>query len=176
MAITPSQIGSRLRKARGRAGLSQTQVGEKLSVNYVTVSRWERGKQRIRAENLIALSELYGEDLTSLASGKANGAQRVTTAPNRPVGSPSRLSEPRSPAYAALSFTSPIAAQRSRLWLEGFLLELVESKADADFLQRLADGVRAILGGRTKDAERQDPSGVAQGGGTRTTRASGDRG
>lgn len=151
MASKASEIGSRLKEARERKGMSQAEAARHVNVDTQTISRWERGAQRIRAENLIALSELYGEDLRALvALGGSTGSRE----PKRSASTPKRVREPRPPAYAGLSFNPPIAAQRSRLWLEGFLLELAESGADAGFLQRLEAGVRAII------SERDGPAGL----------------
>lgn len=130
MASKASQIGERLKAAREKAGISQAEAGRRLSVDTQTVSRWERGAQRIRAENLIALSELYGADISSFVGGSINGHGDV----ERATFTPKRLSEPRSGGYAEVAFSTPRSTQEGRVWLEQFLLELADEGADEDFL------------------------------------------
>lgn len=49
-----------LKIARIKAGLSQREVAERLKVNINTVSRWEKGTQKIQIDSLILLADLYG--------------------------------------------------------------------------------------------------------------------
>lgn len=56
----PRRIGQRLKAARERAGLTQAEVAGSIGVDTVTVSRWENGRQAIKAERLMYLANLYG--------------------------------------------------------------------------------------------------------------------
>lgn len=49
-----------LKIARIKAGLSQREVAGRLKVNINTVSRWEKGTQKIQIDSLILLADLYG--------------------------------------------------------------------------------------------------------------------
>ena len=68
---TPVQLSSqllldRLRRAREDRGLSQQAVAELLGVARTTVIALESGQRRLRADELVALAELYGERLEVL--------------------------------------------------------------------------------------------------------------
>ena len=50
----------RITDLRQKAGLTQTELGNKIGVNQATVSMWETGASKPRADTLIKLSELFG--------------------------------------------------------------------------------------------------------------------
>ena len=52
--------GAKLRRLRQEAGLSQTQVGQKLEVTKQSVSRWEHDLNQPRTLHKQALAILYG--------------------------------------------------------------------------------------------------------------------
>lgn len=54
---------------RKRQGLSQTELAEALDVSRQTVSKWETGAALPSAENLLALSKLYGVTADALLNG-----------------------------------------------------------------------------------------------------------
>lgn len=60
-----------LKIARIKAGLSQREVAEKLRVNINTVSRWEKGTQKIQIDSLILLADLYNTT-TDFLLGREN--------------------------------------------------------------------------------------------------------
>lgn len=64
------QIGKFLSELRRERNLTQEQLGETLGVTNKTVSRWETGVYLPPAENLLALSQLYGVSINELLSGK----------------------------------------------------------------------------------------------------------
>lgn len=49
-------VGRRIRQARDRLALSQTQLGELLGFERRVISRWERGEREPRARNLRRLA------------------------------------------------------------------------------------------------------------------------
>lgn len=51
-------IGQALKKARESKGLTQKQIAEKLYVDTSLVCRWEKGKRRIMADELIVILEI----------------------------------------------------------------------------------------------------------------------
>lgn len=49
-----------LEAARVNAGYSQKEAAKKLGVSNVTLSRWERGVSMPKANQIIAICDLYG--------------------------------------------------------------------------------------------------------------------
>jgi transcriptional regulator with XRE-family HTH domain len=60
-------IGSRLSIARKNAGLSQSQVAEKLNIPRPSVSEIEAGRRKVSADELLQFAELYSVDMDWLA-------------------------------------------------------------------------------------------------------------
>ena len=58
---------------RKRQGLSQIELAEALDVSRQTVSKWETGTALPSAENLLALSKLYGVPVDALLNSEAAG-------------------------------------------------------------------------------------------------------
>ncbi|MCH5350578.1 MAG: helix-turn-helix transcriptional regulator [Clostridiales bacterium] len=52
-------VGKRIKTVRLEGGLSQAQLGEKLSVSQDTVSLWETGKSIPTAEYIVAVCRLF---------------------------------------------------------------------------------------------------------------------
>ena len=53
------EIGSKLRQARQRTGMTQEQVAREIHVSRQTISNWETGKSLPDVLSVIALSDLY---------------------------------------------------------------------------------------------------------------------
>ena len=64
------QIGMFLAQLRKEQGLTQEQLGEKLSVTNKTVSRWENGNYLPPVEMLQMLSQLYGVTINEILSAQ----------------------------------------------------------------------------------------------------------
>lgn len=62
-------ICRRIRSLRERAGLTQSEVAERLCVSQAAYCRLERGEIEISLTRIVALSELYGISLHSLLEG-----------------------------------------------------------------------------------------------------------
>jgi transcriptional regulator with XRE-family HTH domain len=60
------EVGSRLREARKRAGLTQTQLAEAADLALETVSRVERGVQSPTVDNLQTMARVLGTSLATL--------------------------------------------------------------------------------------------------------------
>ncbi len=58
--IRPDTVAARLRSARIESGLTQAQLGDRLSVSQDTVSLWETGKSMPTAEYIFAACKLFG--------------------------------------------------------------------------------------------------------------------
>ena len=61
--VPSAAIASRLRIARERSGLSQSQVAKILGLHRPTVSEIEAGRRRVVAEEVVTLAELYGVNI-----------------------------------------------------------------------------------------------------------------
>jgi transcriptional regulator with XRE-family HTH domain len=68
VAALRAAIGRRLREARQKLGLTQTQLGDRLEVTQLSVSAYESGTTSLRADQLHRLHEL-GMDIESLVTG-----------------------------------------------------------------------------------------------------------
>lgn len=51
-------IGEALKRARERAGLTQKQLAEKIYVDPSLVCKWEKGKKRVLAYELIVILDI----------------------------------------------------------------------------------------------------------------------
>ncbi len=54
------KVAARFKAVRAENGLTQVQLGEKLSVSQDTVSLWETGKSVPTAEYIFAVCKLFG--------------------------------------------------------------------------------------------------------------------
>lgn len=63
-------IASRVKLARERAGLSQTQVAKLLCVHRPTISEIEAGRRKISADEIAQLADLYDVDVAWLLDNK----------------------------------------------------------------------------------------------------------
>ncbi|MCI9157122.1 MAG: helix-turn-helix transcriptional regulator [Lawsonibacter sp.] len=59
-------LKERLRTVRSEHALSQEELAERLDVSRQTICKWERGTSRPSADNLTALSEVYGIPVDAL--------------------------------------------------------------------------------------------------------------
>jgi len=65
MAISPKDLGRRLREAREACGLTQEHVGKKLRLSRSTIAQMELGNRDITSLELDQLGFLYGRDIRS---------------------------------------------------------------------------------------------------------------
>lgn len=78
-------------------GLSQAELAETLDVSRQTVSKWETGAVLPSAENLLALSKLYGVSVDALLNGEMEGQESpelVLAAAEPPAPPPSPPKQP----------------------------------------------------------------------------------
>ena len=78
---TKHQIGERLKAARELAGLTQSQVAERLSVSEMTVYRWETGRFEPSFAKLQALAGLLQHPIESLLGGIPAAGESGESAP-----------------------------------------------------------------------------------------------
>ena len=63
-------LGKRIKEERMKAGYSQEELAEILSVTRSAVSKWETGKSKPDILFLLRIAELFNVDITSLIYGK----------------------------------------------------------------------------------------------------------
>ena len=76
------EIGSKLRQARQRTGMTQEQVAREIHVSRQTISNWETGKSLPDVLSVIALSDLYLVSLDELLKGDANMLHHIEESTN----------------------------------------------------------------------------------------------
>lgn len=84
-----STLTNRIRAAREKAGLSQTDVAKALGISASAVNQWEHGfSKNIKLQHFFALARLLGQDPQWLATGKTHTQGRqvsaMTPAPDYP--------------------------------------------------------------------------------------------
>lgn len=63
------EFHERLLEVRKKAGMTQSDLAEKLDVSRQAVSRWEMGTAKPEFENLIAISNIFGVSIDYLLKG-----------------------------------------------------------------------------------------------------------
>ncbi len=72
------EFGARLLTAREAAGMSKTDLAQRMGVGNATVSAWEAGRSRPRTNKLVTLAGLLSVSPTWLLSGLGDGPQAIT--------------------------------------------------------------------------------------------------
>ena len=70
-------LGERIRAARKRAGLNQTELGMAVGVEIKTISRWEQGQRSPRVEELQKLAEVLDTTAEYLLSGRSDETSKT---------------------------------------------------------------------------------------------------
>ena len=84
------EFHERLYEVRKRAGMTQSDLAEKLDVSRQAVSRWEMGTAKPEFENLIAISNIFGVSIDYLLKGEpASPDDNI-----HPDGDPEQTEEP----------------------------------------------------------------------------------
>ena len=71
------EFHERLLEVRKKAGMTQSDLAEKLDVSRQAVSRWEMGTAKPEFENLIAISNIFGVSIDYLLKGVEEHAQEA---------------------------------------------------------------------------------------------------
>jgi len=82
MGESEQEFGRRLRELREQAGLTQAQLGEKIGVGWLAVSRWENGTREPGWGNVKALADALG---VSCEAFRQPAADRAPSKPGRPT-------------------------------------------------------------------------------------------
>ena len=77
------ELGTRLRRLRRRAKLTQTQVGTRLQVTKQAISNWEKGIHEPHRRHRRALADLYGVPIEDIS-------RRYDFIPDSPTAQPYR--------------------------------------------------------------------------------------
>ncbi|MBV7336956.1 helix-turn-helix domain-containing protein [Chloroflexi bacterium TSY] len=68
--ISPTELGQKLQRVRKRQGITQAAAAELLGVARTTITAIEKGERRIKAAELLALSNAYGQPVGNFLSGR----------------------------------------------------------------------------------------------------------
>ncbi len=68
-------LGAKVRKSRELAGLSQTELGEKLGVSYQQVQKYERGISRMSVDTLLRLTKALDQPFSAFLPGGVVGGE-----------------------------------------------------------------------------------------------------
>ena len=77
-----SNLSVNLAEIRKNNNLTQKALAEKIGVSPQMVSKWERGEKAPDAEQLIALSEIYGISLDELVGGEKKKTKKELLYPD----------------------------------------------------------------------------------------------
>ena len=64
---------TQLKSFREKVGLTQVQLAEQLSISRTTVSMWESGESKPRADKLPTLAKIFGCTINDLFDDKERG-------------------------------------------------------------------------------------------------------
>ncbi|HEX9973078.1 MAG TPA: helix-turn-helix domain-containing protein [bacterium] len=64
------EIGKRLKLIRNKKGITQSELGEKLGIQFQHVSKYERGETVPTWENLIKLTDIFDVNINWFLTGK----------------------------------------------------------------------------------------------------------
>lgn len=84
------EFHERLYEVRKRAGMTQSDLAEKLDVSRQAVSRWEMGTAKPEFENLIAISNIFGVSIDYLLKGSEAPAEEKV----QPAEEPEQKEDP----------------------------------------------------------------------------------
>jgi len=91
-----STLTDRIRAARKKAGLTQSDVAKALRISASAVNQWEQGfTKSIKLNHFFALARLLGQDPQWLATGKADVRARATALIPQTPDTPAPTSEER---------------------------------------------------------------------------------
>lgn len=70
-------LGGRIRRFREAAGLSQTELGDRLGVSYQQVQKYERGANRVSVDALIRIARALGQPFSAFVEAEAGKTPSV---------------------------------------------------------------------------------------------------
>ncbi|MCP5145766.1 MAG: helix-turn-helix domain-containing protein [Gammaproteobacteria bacterium] len=72
-ARTPGQLGAIVRRARRNAGLTQTELGQRIGLRQATISKLEKGEPATRISTLLDALSALGLEIIIDKRGQASG-------------------------------------------------------------------------------------------------------
>ena len=78
-------LGQRILSERKKAGLSQSQLGDKLAVSDKTISKWENDGSMPDVSSIATLAEVFGCSVVYLMTGKEDATDDAPPAPPAPA-------------------------------------------------------------------------------------------
>jgi len=91
--VNAGALGGRIRELRKQRGWSQQELGERLGVSPVAVSRWELGERQIKGEYLVRLARVFQVSLDELVQDE-NGELSLPTREGESVMPPREPTDP----------------------------------------------------------------------------------
>lgn len=86
-------LGQRIRRIREHAGLSQTDLGNKLGISYQQIQKYERGVNRLSVESLMRMARALGVPVASLLDAGEGPRGGLLAEPRPEYGLPANREE-----------------------------------------------------------------------------------
>ena len=112
------EVGRRIRLQRMSAGMSQTELGEKVGVTFQQIQKYEKGKNRVGAGRLTQIAAVLHVPIGVFFDGATEASQSATESPAELLTRPHAL--------RLLQAYSTIESDKVRL----SILNLVEALSD----------------------------------------------
>lgn len=85
-------LGQRIKRFREQAGLSQTELGNRLGISYQQIQKYERGVNRLSVDTLLRMARALGQPVATLLEA-GDGPRGGLVAEARPEYSPASREE-----------------------------------------------------------------------------------
>lgn len=118
------KFNEKLQTIRKNAGMTQTDLAEKLNVSRQAVSRWEMGSAMPDIENLIAMSDLFGVTLDNLLKSDELSTGEPEPSAEEPESEQEKPAPPKKSSNKiwwiiwAVSFTAALAVPLVNMYLQ----------------------------------------------------------
>lgn len=138
-------IGETLKSLRTQAGMTQSELGEKLSISAQAISKWERDESQPDIETLKKLAEIYGVSVVNIID--PDSAVNHESVPDEKTAEPKESSvyDGRYDLYISEEFKESTYLKTVSYISKKFKIGLAESKKIADNFPY------ALTGGVTKE-------------------------
>jgi transcriptional regulator with XRE-family HTH domain len=77
-------LGQKIKRFREQAGLSQTQLGDKLGISYQQIQKYERGVNRVSVETLMRMARALGQPVVAFLEAGDWAGKGSLVAESRP--------------------------------------------------------------------------------------------
>jgi len=133
MGFNMELVGANIMRFRKEAGMTQTDLADKMGISFQAVSNWERGQSCPDVAKLIELSQLFGVSVDAILGNEvaAPSAKETVVAVDAATG---EVLEPEEPAEEAAEPEEPPVVENDDL---ASLMPLIE-RMDADAVGEIA--------------------------------------